>query len=74
MGIKQRIKEIIFDHTRIDGIHDETTNKDLGIDSLDQVEIVMEIEKQFNITIQDEEIEKLRQFSDYVTLVEGKTT
>ena len=39
---------------------DTSIQDDLGIDSLDYVEIIMEIEKKFNIRITDEESEKFK--------------
>lgn len=52
----------------------EDTNfrEDLGADSLDFVETVMEIEKGFEITIPDEEGEKLKTVKDLVTIIQNK--
>jgi acyl carrier protein len=46
--------------------------EDLGADSLDIVELVMEFEKEFNIDIPDEDAEKLRTVGDAVTYLNGK--
>lgn len=48
-----------------------TTNiiKDLGADSLDQVELVMAVEDKYDIDIPDEEAEKLVTFADIVDYV-----
>ena len=45
---------------------------DLGADSLDIVELVMEFEKEFNIDIPDEEAEKLRTVGDAVAYLNTK--
>ena len=45
---------------------------DLGADSLDIVELVMEFEKEFEIDIPDEEAEKLRTVGDAVTYLNSK--
>jgi acyl carrier protein len=45
---------------------------DLGADSLDIVELVMEFEKEFNIDIPDEEAEKLRTVGDAVGYLNTK--
>ena len=45
---------------------------DLGADSLDIVELVMEFEKEFNIDIPDEEAEKLRTVGDAVAYLNSK--
>ena len=44
---------------------------DLGADSLDVVEFVMEVEKEFNITIPDEEATKLATVGDAVKYIEA---
>jgi acyl carrier protein len=45
---------------------------DLGADSLDIVELVMEFEKEFNIDIPDEEAEKLRTVGDAIGYLNEK--
>lgn len=39
-------------------------NEDLGADSLDQIEIVMELEEEFDITIADDIIEQVKTIAD----------
>jgi acyl carrier protein len=46
--------------------------EDLGADSLDIVELVMEFEKEFNIDIPDEDAEKLRTVGEAVQYLDGK--
>jgi acyl carrier protein len=46
--------------------------EDLGADSLDIVELVMEFEKEFSIDIPDEEAEKLRTVGDAVSYLNSK--
>ncbi len=46
--------------------------KDLGIDSLDYAEIVMEFEQSFNIRIPDDDAEKLQTFGEAVKYIESK--
>ena len=46
--------------------------EDLGADSLDIVEQVMEFEKEFNIDIPDEDAEKLRTVGDAIGYLNGK--
>ncbi|HET8769504.1 MAG TPA: acyl carrier protein [Gemmatimonadaceae bacterium] len=46
--------------------------EDLGADSLDIVELVMEFEKEFNIDIPDEDAEKLRTVGDATAYLNGK--
>jgi acyl carrier protein len=45
---------------------------DLNLDSLDIVEIVMAIEDEFNITISDDDIQKLKTVKDAVEYIQNK--
>jgi acyl carrier protein len=45
--------------------------EDLGADSLDQVELVMAFETEFNIDIPDEEAEKIKTVGDAVTKIDA---
>ena len=45
--------------------------EDLGADSLDTVELVMDLEEQFNITIPEEDQEKLRTVQDAIDYLES---
>ena len=71
--IASRVKAIIIDKLGVD--EGEVTNEasftnDLGADSLDTVELIMEFEKEFNIAIPDDQAEKIStvgQAVDYIT-------
>lgn len=51
---------------------ESATFDDLGLDSLDKIEIVMTCETQWGIEISDEEVEPLKTISDLADLVERK--
>jgi acyl carrier protein len=51
---------------------DASFEDDLGIDSLDFIEIIDEIEKKFKIKISDEESEKLRTVANITRLIKQK--
>ena len=60
--IENKVKEIIIDKLGIEEseINDSASfTNDLGADSLDTVELIMEFEKEFNISIPDEDAEKI---------------
>ncbi len=44
---------------------------DLGADSLDIVELVMELEEEFDMSIPDEDAEKIRTVGDAITYIQG---
>jgi len=48
--------------------------KDLGIDSLDYAEIVMEFEQAFDIRIPDDDAEKMQTFGEAVKYIQEKLT
>lgn len=71
--IKNKIKEIIVDKNGVEAeqVTDNADFKaDLGMDSLDNVELLMEIEKEFGITIPDDEAEKVHTLNDCVEIVD----
>ena len=71
--IKGKIKEIIVDKSDVDA-KEVTDNahfeNDLGMDSLDRVELMMEIENEFHISIPDAEAEKAYTLNDCVEIVD----
>lgn len=72
--IKSKIKDIIVDKNGV--TPEEVTDKadfkgDLGMDSLDCFELIIEVEKEFAISIPDDEAEKVSCLSDCVELVEN---
>ncbi|MDE6340278.1 MAG: acyl carrier protein [Muribaculaceae bacterium] len=71
--IEKRVKEIIVDKLTVD--ENEVTptaefSKDLGADSLDTVELIMEFDKEFGITIHDAEAEKISTVGDAISYIE----
>ena len=72
--IANRVKAIIVDNLTVD--ENEVTpaaefSKDLGADSLDTVELIMEFEKEFGITIPDEDAEKIATVGDAIDYIEN---
>ena len=50
--------------------HEASFTNDLGADSLDTVELIMEFEKEFNIAIPDDQAEKIQTVGDAITYIE----
>ncbi|MEI6124781.1 MAG: acyl carrier protein [Bacteroidota bacterium] len=74
--ITARVKAIIVDKLGVD--ENEVTpeasfTNDLGADSLDTVELIMEFEKEFNIAIPDEEAEKIGTVGDAINYIQNNT-
>lgn len=70
---KSEIKVMISDKLGIDleKVKDESLLKDhLGADSLDEVELVMELETMFNVQIPDEDYENAKSIADFYKIVE----
>lgn len=53
-----------------DELTPETTFEDLGADSLDVVELVMELEEEFDLTISDDDADKIKSIGDAVAYIE----
>lgn len=72
--LEKKIKDIIVEKLKVDEnlvTPDAYFTSDLGADSLDQVEIVMECETTFKIVIPDDEAEKMETVGDLYTFVNG---
>lgn len=71
--IKGRVKSIIMDKLGVEEseINDDASfTNDLGADSLDTVELIMEFEKEFNISIPDEQAETITTVGQAVAYLE----
>ena len=71
-NIADKVKQIIVDKLGVEEA--EITNEasftnDLGADSLDTVELIMEFEKEFNISIPDEDAEKIATIQDAIDYI-----
>lgn len=71
--VTSRVKAIIVDKLGVDEAEltpEATFTNDLGADSLDTVELIMELEKEFDITIPDDQAEKIATVGDAIAYVE----
>ncbi|SEF72551.1 MULTISPECIES: acyl carrier protein [Parabacteroides] len=71
--VSERVKAIIVDKLSVE--ETEVTNEasftnDLGADSLDTVELIMEFEKEFGISIPDDQAEKITTVGDAIKYIE----
>jgi acyl carrier protein len=68
-----KVKKIIVEQLGVDEAEvtmEASITDDLGADSLDQVELVMAFETEFNIDIPDEEAEKIKTVGDAVAKID----
>jgi len=71
--IATKVKAIIVDKLGVDEKEvtpEASFTNDLGADSLDTVELIMEFEKQFNIAIPDDKAEKISTVGDAIAYLE----
>ena len=72
--IASRVKAIIVDKLGVEESEvtpEASFTNDLGADSLDTVELIMEFEKEFGITIPDDQAEKIGTVGDSVSYIEA---
>ncbi|MBI5431968.1 MAG: acyl carrier protein [Planctomycetes bacterium] len=75
-SVEERVIKIVCDQmgTTPDKITQETSFiNDLGADSLDTVELVMEFEDEFEISIPDEDAEKIQSVGDAIKYIKSKS-
>ena len=73
--VEKKVKEIIIDKLGVDESEvtaDANFTNDLGADSLDTVELIMEFEKDFDLSIPDEDAENIATVGDAVSYITGK--
>ena len=73
--MKEEIKKIIAKQLRIDvsKISDDSNLlDDLGVDSLEMIEVVMALEERFGLSVPDEDLIKLKTVNDAAAYIESK--
>ncbi|MGA9407560.1 MAG: acyl carrier protein [Bacteroidota bacterium] len=75
--VSAKVKEIIVNKLGVDEAQitpEASFTNDLGADSLDTVELVMEFEKAFNLQIPDEDAEKIATVGDAIKYLSAKVS
>ncbi len=73
MSVEEKVKKIICEQLGVneeDVVPEASFVDDLGADSLDQVELIMAMEEEFDVSISDEEAEKILTVRDVIEYVE----
>ncbi len=71
--VKSKVVSIIVDKLGVEEsevTHEASFTNDLGADSLDTVELIMEFEKEFNIAIPDDQAENIQTVGDAISYIE----
>jgi len=72
MSTTEQVKKVIAEALSIDiEINDSDTLDDLGADSLDGIEIVMDLEERFDVEITDEDVTDATTVHDFIVVVEN---
>lgn len=74
--VEAKVKSIIVDKLGVDEsevVADANFTNDLGADSLDTVELIMEFEKEFDISIPDEDAENIATVGDAIEYIQDKS-
>ncbi|MCZ2101705.1 MAG: acyl carrier protein [Chitinophagales bacterium] len=72
--IAEKVKKIIIDKLGVDEsevTNEASFNNDLGADSLDTVELIMEFEKEFDVSIPDDQAEKIQTVGQAIEFLEA---
>ena len=72
-NVAEKVKAIIVDNLGVDAVevvNDASFTNDLGADSLDTVELIMEFEKEFDIQIPDDKAEAIATVGDAISFIE----
>jgi acyl carrier protein len=75
MTLEEKVISIIaeqLDVAREECVPEASFTDDLGADSLDLVELIMEMEETFNVQIADNELEKIRTIQDVIDFLKSK--
>ncbi|MFP3918893.1 acyl carrier protein [Lysinibacillus telephonicus] len=75
--VLERVTKVVVDRLGVDESEvklEASFREDLGADSLDVVELVMELEDEFDMEISDEDAEKIATVGDAISYIEGKVS
>ena len=76
MSVEQRVIEIVCEHLAVSKEQvTRATNfqDDIGADSLDIVELIMELEEEFDIQIPDDQAEKIKTVGEAIDYIEKES-
>ncbi len=71
-SLKNKLRDIIVEVSEVEDIPDETPFSELGIDSMMALEIVAEVERTYQLSIPEDELRDLTNFTRVFELVRSK--
>ena len=72
MNIRDEVAKIIAKRCNVENLKEEDELSAVGLDSLDLVEVMLEIEEKFNIEFDNNEIEEVKVLKDVLDLISKK--
>jgi acyl carrier protein len=75
MSVEEKVKEIVAEQLSVDMadvVPEASFVDDLGADSLDLVELIMAMEEEFDLSIADEEAEKIKTVKDCIDFINAQ--
>lgn len=75
MSVEDKVINMVVEHLKVAREEVDRSKRffeDLKFDSLDIVELIMELEEEFQINIPDEDYEKLKTVGDAITYIESR--
>lgn len=71
-ALREKLREIIAEVSEVDEIPDDTSFAELGIDSMMAIEIVAEVERTYKLSIPEDELQEMTNFTRVYQLVRSK--
>ncbi len=72
MDIKKTVSDILSTRVDVSSLKEDDELSALGLDSLDLVEVMLQIEEELNVEFSSDEIEELKTLKDVLNLIETK--
>jgi acyl carrier protein len=70
--LREKLREIVAEVAELDEVPDDTSFKELGIDSMMAIEIIADVERSYGIKVPEEELKGIVDLNSVVTLVQSK--
>lgn len=70
--LKEKLRSIIAEVAEVDEVPDDVPFRDLGIDSMMAIEIVAEVEREYKLSIPEDELEELSDLNAVLAKVQQK--